>query len=90
MHRPDCYGAAKLDAHVKAKVAAKPDIVQNQHGHTSNRRKVRGHPPHKYSRSGRKSPDTPEKAKLPEFKTCKYTAEAIVSDASNKGELRKV
>jgi hypothetical protein len=35
-------------------------------------------------------PDTPEKAKWPEFKTCKYTTEAIVSDGIDKGELRKV
>src|SRR5258708_3184663 len=35
-------------------------------------------------------PDTPEKAKWPEFKTCKYITEAIVSDGIDKGEIRKV
>jgi ParB family chromosome partitioning protein len=35
-------------------------------------------------------PDTPEKAKWPEFKTCKYTTEAIVADGLDKGEVRKV
>jgi ParB family transcriptional regulator, chromosome partitioning protein len=35
-------------------------------------------------------PDTPEKAKWPEFKTCKYTTETIVSDDIDKGELRTV
>ena len=35
-------------------------------------------------------PDTPEKAKWPEFKTCRYTTDAIVSDGIDKGELRKV
>ena len=35
-------------------------------------------------------PDTPEKAKWPEFRTCKHTTEAIVSDGIDKGELRKV
>jgi ParB family chromosome partitioning protein len=35
-------------------------------------------------------PDTPAKAKWPEFKTCKYTTEAIVSDGIDKGEMRKV
>jgi ParB family chromosome partitioning protein len=33
---------------------------------------------------------TPDKAKWPEFKTCKYTTEAIVADGLDKGEVRKV
>jgi hypothetical protein len=42
------------------------------------------------SKSGRRSPTTPEKVKWPEYRTCKYTTEAIVSDGIDKGELRKV
>jgi len=42
------------------------------------------------SKSGRRSPRTKEEATRPEFKTCKYTTEAIVSEGSEKGELRKV
>jgi len=34
--------------------------------------------------------DTPQKAKWPEFKTCRFTTEAIVSEGIDKGELRKV
>ena len=35
-------------------------------------------------------PDTPEKAKQPEFKTCRFIAEAIVSEGIDKGEVRRV
>ena len=47
-------------------------------------------PRNKYVEIREEKPDTPEKAKWPEFKTCKYTTEAIVSDGIDKGELRKV
>ena len=47
-------------------------------------------PRNKYVEIRQDKPDTPEKAKWPEFKTCKYTTEAIVSDGIDKGELRKV
>ena len=47
-------------------------------------------PRNKYVEIREEKPDTPEKAKWPEFKTCKYTTEAIVSDGIEKGELRKV
>ena len=35
-------------------------------------------------------PAIKEEAVRPEFKTCKYTTEAIVSDGIDKGEIRKV
>jgi ParB family transcriptional regulator, chromosome partitioning protein len=47
-------------------------------------------PRNKYVEIRDEKPDTPEKAKWPEFKTCKYTTEAILSDGIEKGELRKV
>jgi len=86
---PNCY-AAKLDAHVKAKVAAKPDIVQISTAYKQPAEGDKAIPRNKYVEIREEKPDTPEKAKLPEFKTCKYTAEAIVSDGIDKGELRKV
>jgi ParB family transcriptional regulator, chromosome partitioning protein len=47
-------------------------------------------PRNKYVEIREDKPGTPEKAKWPEFKTCNYTTEAIVSDGIDKGELRKV
>jgi ParB family chromosome partitioning protein len=34
--------------------------------------------------------DSPEQAKRPEFKTCKYTTEAIIAEGLEKGEVRQV
>ena len=85
---PNCY-AAKLDAHVKAMVAAKPELVQisTAYKHPEGEKII---PRNKYVEIREEKPDTPEKAKWPEFKACKYTTEAIVSDGIEKGELRKV
>ena len=86
---PNCY-AAKLDAHVKAKVAAKPELVQISTAYKQQTEGEKTIPRNKYVEIREEKPDTPEKAKWPEFKTCKYTTEAIVSDGIDKGELRKV
>lgn len=86
---PTCY-SAKLEAHVQKQIAAKPELVQistaygqQQEGSTVVSRS-------KYVEIRPDKPDTPEKAKWPEFKTCKYTTEAIVADGIDKGEVRKV
>jgi ParB family transcriptional regulator, chromosome partitioning protein len=86
---PNCY-AAKLDAHVKAKVAAKPELVQISTAYKQQPEGEKTIPRNKYVEIREEKPDTPEKAKWPEFKSCKYTTEAIVSDGIEKGELRKV
>jgi ParB family transcriptional regulator, chromosome partitioning protein len=86
---PNCY-AAKLEAHVKAKVAAKPELVQISTAYKQQSDGEKAIPRNKYVEIREEKPDTPEKAKRPEFKTCKYTTEAIVADGIDKGELRKV
>jgi ParB family transcriptional regulator, chromosome partitioning protein len=86
---PNCY-AAKLDAHVKVKVAAKPELVQISTAYKQQAEGEKAIPRNKYVEIREEKPDTPEKAKWPEFKTCKYTTEAIVADGIDKGELRKV
>jgi ParB family chromosome partitioning protein len=86
---PNCY-AAKLEAHVQAKVAAKPELVQISTAYKQQPEGEMAIPRNKYVEIREEKPDTPEKAKWPEFKTCKYTTEAIVADAIDKGEMRKV
>jgi len=86
---PSCY-AAKLDAHVKAKVAAKPELVQISTAYKQQPEGEKTIPRNKYVEIREEKPDTPEKAKWQEFETCKYTTDAIVSDGIDKGELRKV
>jgi ParB family transcriptional regulator, chromosome partitioning protein len=86
---PNCY-AAKLEAHVRAKVAAKPELVQISTAYKQQPEGEKTIPRNKYVEIREEKPDTPEKAKWPEFKTCKYTTEAIVADGMDKGEMRKV
>ena len=75
---------------MKAKVAAKPELVQISTAYKQQPEGEKTIPRNKYVEIREEKPDTPEKAKWPEFKTCKYTTEAIVSDGIEKGELRKV
>ena len=86
---PLCY-AAKLEAHVQKQIAAKPEIVQisTAYGKTQDGSKIITRS--KYVEIKSEKPDTPEKAKWPEFKTCRFTAEAIISEGIDKGEVRRV
>jgi ParB family chromosome partitioning protein len=86
---PTCY-AAKLEAHVQKQIAAKPELVQISTAYGQQQEGSKIVTRSKYVEIRPDKPDTPEKAKWPEFKTCKYTTEAIVSDGIDKGELRKV
>ena len=89
MHDPTCY-AAKLEAHVQKQIAAKPEIVQisTAYGKTQDGSKIITRS--QYVEIKSEKPDTPEKAKWPEFKTCRFIAEAIVSEGIDKGEVRRV
>jgi ParB family chromosome partitioning protein len=86
---PICY-AAKLEAHVQKQIAAKPEIVQisTAYGKTQDGSKIITRS--KYVEIKSEKPDTPEKAKWPEFKTCRFITEAIVSEGIDKGEARRV
>jgi ParB family chromosome partitioning protein len=85
---PTCYHA-KVDAHVAKTVATKPKLVQisTAYGQQEGSATL---PRNKYTEIRSEKPTTKEEATRPEFKTCKYTTEAIVSDGIDKGELRKV
>jgi ParB family chromosome partitioning protein len=86
---PTCY-AAKLEAHVQKQIAAKPKLVQISTAYGQQQEGSKIVTRSKYVEIRPDKPDTPEKAKWPEFKTCRYTTEAIVSDGIDKGEMRKV
>jgi ParB family chromosome partitioning protein len=86
---PECY-AAKLDEHVRKTVAAKPKLVQIS---TAYGRPVEGSPVVPRSQYVEIRADKPKRKELekqPEYKTCKYTTEAIVAEGSEKGALTKV
>jgi ParB family transcriptional regulator, chromosome partitioning protein len=86
---PNCY-AAKVEAHVQKQVAAKPELVQISTAYGQQQEGSKIVTRSKYVEIKSEKPDTPDKAKWPEFKTCKYTTEAIVADGLDKGEVRKV
>jgi ParB family transcriptional regulator, chromosome partitioning protein len=86
---PKCY-AAKIDAHVKQTVAAKPKLVQIS---TAYGKPVEGSPViprNKYVEIRQDKPKSKNERDLPEYKTCKFTAEAIVSEGTEKGETKRV
>jgi ParB family chromosome partitioning protein len=86
---PACY-AAKVDAHVKRTVAAKPKLVQIM---TALGKPAEGSaivPRGQYVEIRQEKPKNKYQQDAPEYKTCKYVTEAIVADGTEKGELRKV
>jgi ParB family chromosome partitioning protein len=86
---PNCYHA-KVDAHVAKTVATKPKLVQISTAYGQQQEGSATLPRNKYTEIRPEKPTTKEEAVRPEFKTCKYTTEAIVSDDIDKGEIRKV
>lgn len=86
---PTCY-QAKVDAHVAKTIAAKPKLVQISTAYGQQKEGSATLPRNKYTEIRTEKPTTKEEATRPEFKTCKFTMEAIVSEGIDKGELRKV
>lgn len=86
---PTCY-QAKVQAHIAASVAAKPQLVQIS---TSYRAQAEGSTVlsrGKYVAISEDRPTDKEQAKRPEFKTCKYTTEAIITEGEGQGTIHKV
>ncbi len=86
---PTCY-AAKVEAHVQSSLTSKPALVQIS---TEYGALPEGSPAitrNKYVKIRAEKADTPDKAKWPEYRTCRFVAEALVTHGTEKGELRKV
>ena len=62
----------------------------NQHGLRPAERRQHHVPRNKYTEIRAEKPKDTTEAKRPEFKVCKFTTEAIVTDGSDVGTLRKV
>ena len=86
---PKCY-AAKLDAHVRQTIAAKPKLVQISTAYGPQKEGNAAVPRNKYVEIRSGKPANQKQSDWPEYKTCKFTTEAIVSEGSEKGELRRV
>ncbi len=86
---PACWNS-KLDAHVKKTVAAKPKLVQISTAFAKPAEGSAVVPRNRYVEIRQEKPRNKYQQDAPEFKTCKYTTDAIVADGTDKGEIRKV
>ena len=86
---PKCY-AAKIDAHVKQTVAAKPKLVQISTAYGKPAEGSPVVPRNKYVEIRQDKPKGKQQRDWPEYKTCKFAAEAIVTEGTEKGETKRV
>jgi ParB family chromosome partitioning protein len=86
---PRCYNA-KLAAHVAKTVAAKPNLVQISTAYGGQKEGSPVLPRNKYTAIRDDKPQKKEDAQRPEFKVCKYAADAIITEGSDIGTIHKV
>jgi ParB family chromosome partitioning protein len=86
---PTCY-RAKVQAHIVAAVASKPQLVQISTSYRAQAEDSQVLSRGKYVAISEDRPADKEQAKRPEFKTCKYTTEAIISEGEGQGTIHKV
>jgi ParB family chromosome partitioning protein len=71
-------------------VATKPKLVQISTAYGQQPEGSATLPRNKYTEIRAEKPKSKEEAARPEYTTCKYTADAIVTEGGEKGEIRKV
>jgi ParB family chromosome partitioning protein len=86
---PQCY-AEKVEAHVRQTIALKPKLVQISTAYGVQKEGSAAIPRNRYVEIRQEKPTKREQANWPEYKTCKFTSEAIVIEGSEKGEIRRV
>jgi ParB family chromosome partitioning protein len=86
---PSCF-SAKVDAHVIKTVAAKPKLVQISTAYNKPQDGSPVLPRSKYVAIREEKPKDKELAQRPEYKTCKFTTEAIIAEGGDKGTIHKV
>jgi ParB family chromosome partitioning protein len=86
---PACY-QTKVDAHIAKTIAAKPKLVQITTAYGQPAEGSAVIPRNKYVEIRQEKPTAKHQRDWPEYKTCKSITEAIVTDGSEKGAIRKV
>ncbi|WP_158791632.1 ParB/RepB/Spo0J family partition protein [Granulicella sp. L60] len=86
---PSCY-QAKVEAHVAATVVAKPKLVQISTLQGQQREGSPVLPRNKYVVIRDDKPEDKARAQWPEYKTCKFVTEAIVTEGHGQGTIQKV
>jgi ParB family chromosome partitioning protein len=86
---PSCH-QAKVDAHLAKTLAAKPKLIQISTAYGKPEEGSSVLPRGQYVAIQEEKPKDKDEAKRPQFKTCKFTTEAIIADGEGKGEIHKV
>jgi ParB family chromosome partitioning protein len=86
---PACY-QTKVDAHVAKTIAAKPKLAQITTAYGQPAEGSAALPRNKYIEIKQEKPQNIKQRDWPEYKTCKSTTEAIITEGTEKGELRKI
>lgn len=86
---PNCY-QAKVSAHVAQTIAAKPELVQISTAYGGQKEGSPVLPRNKYTAIRDDKPKSKDEAKRSEFKVCKFTTEAIITEGSEVGTIQKV
>jgi ParB family transcriptional regulator, chromosome partitioning protein len=86
---PNCY-QAKVSAHVAQTVTTKPELLQVSTAYGGQKEGSPVLPRNKYMAIRSDKPKSKDDAKRPEFKVCKFTTEAIITEGSDVGTLHKV
>ena len=82
MRRPDLL-SSKLSAHVAKTVAAKPGLVQISTAYGSQKEGNSVLPRNKYTAIRDDKPKSTDDAKRPEYKVCKFTTDAIITEGAD-------
>ncbi|MHB1699788.1 MAG: ParB/RepB/Spo0J family partition protein [Acidobacteriaceae bacterium] len=86
---PNCY-QSKVSAHLAKTIAAKPQIVQISTAYGAQKEGSTILPRNKYTAIRDDKPKSKDEAARPEFKVCKFTTEAIITEGSDVGTVHKV
>ena len=86
---PGCYNA-KVAACIADVLAGKPEMVQISTAYGVQMEGSPVLPRNKYTAIRNDQPKSKEEAARPEFKTCKFTTQAIVTEGADVGTLHKV
>jgi len=86
---PTCY-QSKVSAHVAKTIAARPELVQISTAYGGQKEGSPVLPRNRYTAIRDEKPKSTDAAKRPEFKVCKFTTEAIITEGSDVGTIHKV
>ena len=86
---PSCY-QAKVDAHVAKQIATKPNLVQISTAYGKQQEGSKVLPRNQYTAIREDKPKSTDEAKRPEFKVCRFTTDAIITEGNDVGTVHKV